>query len=231
MMVLGTNRATRNLRLPQSLKIDDTPLEIVPKYKYLGLQLNSTLTLTDNVTQTIGTVSSKLNTLTHIKKYVHNSTLLTVYKSAILPIIEYGNITNSLINKTQYKKIQRLQNRALNIIYNNDHSLSLEDKHIKAKLPTVAQRADRQLLCLMYRRSWQPDIYPQISSAINTRGNSKIHFNIPRPTIERFKNFPLYKGAQLWDALPASTQKAVTYDMFKACLSRTIDFERYPITG
>lgn len=159
MMVMGTNKATNKFILARSLEIDGIILDVVPKYKYLALQLNLSLTLIDNVNETIGMVSSKLNTLIHIKKYVHNSTLLTVYKGAILPIIEYGNITNSLISKTHYKKLQRLQNRALSIIFSNVCNLSLEDKHIKAKLPTVVQKADRQLLCLMYRRSCQPDLY------------------------------------------------------------------------
>lgn len=230
-MIMGPTRLTKGIILPKPIQIDNTPLEVVPVYKYLGLRLNASLTLIENVNQTIGLVSSKLNTLTHIKKYVHNSTLLTVYKTAILPLLEYGNITNTLMNKAQYKKLQSLQNRALNIIYSNDRTLSLEEKHSKAKILTIAQRADKQLLCLMFRRSRVPDEYPQVDTLVNTRGNVKIRFDIPRPRSERFKSFPLYRGACLWDELPASTQKANTYEMFKSCLSRAADFQRYPVTG
>lgn len=143
--------------------------------------------------------------------------------------MEYGNITNSLIPITQYKKLQRLQNRALKIIYSNSQTESLEDPHLKARLAPISQRADRQLIYLMYRRAQQPNRYPQLSTRMNTRANDQIRFEMPRPKSEKFKKFPMYKGVQLWNALPASTQKLTTYKLFKYSIPKAADFQTYPV--
>lgn len=91
------------------------------------------------------------------------------------------------------KILQRLQNRALQIIYNS-HS-PLQELHTRAKLQPVRQRADRQLMFLMYRKSLLPETYPQLTNpAIETRTFDKIRFDILRPGLEKFKNFPCYRG-------------------------------------
>lgn len=82
------------------------------------------------------------------------------------------------------KKLQRLQNRALRIIY--DHRDNLEELHCRANIAALRQRADKQLLNLMYRRSLNPK-YPQVMnlSSTTTRASAKIRFDTPRPKVER----------------------------------------------
>lgn len=72
----------------------------------------------------------------------------------------YANCLHSLILQALLNKFQRLQNRALNVVYYRSEVESEEEMHIIAKLPSVRQRADKQLLCLMFRKSLLLDIYP-----------------------------------------------------------------------
>lgn len=86
----------------------------------------------------------------------------------------------------------------------------------------------------MYKRSLKPDKYPQVLSQSATRlirANDQIRFALPRPTSEKYKKFPMYKSAQLWNALPASTQKLQTYNLIKYSIPKAANFEDYPITG
>lgn len=219
------------MNLTVNLKINQTRLETVSKYKYLGLILNPQLTLTDNINKTIGTVSTKLNTLVNLRKYVYSHTLLTLYKTAILPLMEYGNIVNSLIPLNQRRKLQRIQNRDLKIIYTNLPTTTTEDLHIRAKIAPIAQRSDRQLLCLMYRRAQLPDKYPQIQTNVTTRANERIRFATPRPKTEKYKKYPMYRGSQLWDTLSPETQKLTSYELFKYSIPKTPNFQEYPVTG
>lgn len=69
-----------------------------------------------------------------------------------------------------HKKFQRLQNRALRITYANPTAETLEDLHIKARIAPINQRTDSQILCLLYRRSKNPNHYPQAdNNYANTR--------------------------------------------------------------
>lgn len=211
------------------LNIHQFNLEIVQSYKYLGVELNPQLTLNEHIQTKINLVSAKINTLSYLKKYINHTTLLMIYKATILPIMEYSNILSSLIPKNLARKKQSLQNRALKIIFSHELQSSKEDLHLKAKLTSISQRADKQLLCSMFKRSHQPEKYAQIDRGGITRQSDKVKFDLPRPRIERFKAFPHYRGANLWDSLSCAHQHALSLLSFKNQLGKQPNFEQYPV--
>lgn len=213
-MILGDNSRSPAPPLhPKVLTLNDTPLARTLTYKYLGITLNSSLTLSEHVQTIIRTVHYKINTLSFLRRTVGPVTSLQIYKTTILPLMEYSNVIFSLINKRDRDKLQRLQNRALRIIYTPE--ISTEEAHSKAKLSTIQTRANTQLQCLMYRRSQNHPDYPLVTLFGPTRSSNKVRFVIPRPRSERFKMYPLYQGTILWDCLPAETQKVESNLAFK----------------
>lgn len=60
------------------------------------MTLNRQLTFSDHVRTIIGTVSLKINTLAYVRKYVGPHTALTIYRSTILPVMEYANLIQLL---------------------------------------------------------------------------------------------------------------------------------------
>lgn len=174
-------------------------------------------------------VTSKVNTLAHLPKYVGTSTSLQIYKTTILPLMEYANFTYTLVPVQLRKKLQRLQNKALKIIYKTQDSQTLQELHTIAKLTSVDQRANKQLICLMYKRSHNPSDYPLHATSRSTRLNEKVRFKIPKPNNEKFKKFPLYVGSNLWDELDQSIQRTPEYSIFKARLPKLPDFTAFPV--
>lgn len=67
----------------------------------------------------------------------------------------------------------------------------------------------------MFRRSGDHVKYPLVTPSRVTRANKKLKFYIPKPNNEKFKSFPLYQGAYLWDHLSADTQRCDSYLAFK----------------
>lgn len=111
--------------------------------------------------------------------------------------------------------MQRLQDRALRIVYFKDRILQSHELHKKAKLLTLERRSEAQLLCLMFKRSYNNVKYRLIDPNRVTRAKDKIKFYVPRPTNEKFKSFPFYQGSLLWDQMPPETQKSDSYLAFK----------------
>lgn len=189
------------------------PYTYSSSYKYLGITLNPSLTLTDHVSNIIRTVYGKINTLSYLRRTFGQPISLQIYKTTILPLMEYSNAIFTLLNKRDRNKLQRLQNRALKIIYSS--RITPEEAHVKAKLSTLESRANNQLKSLMYCRSRNPNDYPILSNTGPTRANNKIRFEVPRPRTERFKMYPFYQGTLLWDTLSPSTQRSETSLTFK----------------
>lgn len=95
--------------------------------------------------------------------------------------------------------MQRLQNRALKIVFLRDYNQTNYEHHFKSRLLPLEQRAEFQLLCLMYRRAHFTDRYPltRTDGIHDTRSSNRLKFELPRPNNEKFKKFPHYRGAQL----------------------------------
>lgn len=81
----------------------------------------------------------------------------------------------------------------------------------------------------MFKRSLQPDGFPQITTDSVTRAGDKIRFYLPRATMEKFKRFPMYHGSQLWDTLDRVIHYSESYLSFKARVLRTRVCEQYPV--
>lgn len=81
----------------------------------------------------------------------------------------------------------------------------------------------------MYKHSLNPDTYKQIQPTGITRANAKIRFELPMPTVERYKYFPLYYGSQIWDRLTPQDQKSESYLSFKNKLPKEPNFTIYPV--
>lgn len=221
-MILGSSHALKSALSCPVIYLNNVSLSHTTTYKYLGVKLNPTLSLVEHSAQIIGMVTSKLNTLSHLRTYVGQSTALTIYKTTILPVLEYANVIHSLFSTAIRNKLQRLQNRALRIIYGYQIKLPISELHEQANLANLEIRANRQLTCLMYKRAHCSSIYPLMNNESVTRANLKIRFDLPRPTIERYKQFPLYHGAKLWDNLDYSIQRAENYELFKRQLTRGV---------
>lgn len=228
-MYLGANQRVTSRLKPPILTLNGTPLQTTYQYKYLGLTLTPELTFEGQTQKSIGLVTSKINTLAYLRKYVGVATSLQIYKTTILPLMEYANITYTLVPAQLRKKLQRLQNRALKIIFKKHDSHMLPDLHTQAKLTSLDQRASRQLTCLMYKRSRDPTKYPLHIPPRATRQNEKIRFDLPKPNYEKFKKFPLYVGSKLWEELDHTTQRIPDYLHFKASLPKCPNFTRFPV--
>ena len=72
--------------------------------------------------------------LSRVRQYVNTNTASTIFKSMILPYIEYGNIFNGTCNEIYKHKLQVIQNNALKIALNKNSLYSTVDLQIEAKI-------------------------------------------------------------------------------------------------
>lgn len=85
-------------------KLNNSVLSFTENYKYLGLMLNNKLTLVQHANTVIGMVSTKLRTLSYLRRYVNSEIALIIYKTMILSLFEYANLTYTLMPVKLRKK-------------------------------------------------------------------------------------------------------------------------------
>ena len=70
------------------LTVDDTEINQVSQFTYLGVTLDQHLTFKNHAQQTINKVLAKVYQLKKMRKFLSNKAALLIYKNMILPILE-----------------------------------------------------------------------------------------------------------------------------------------------
>ena len=201
-MVFGSTTALG--KLPQfNITLEDTPLQNVNMYKYLGITLDSQLTFNQHVTRTIGTVTAKLKQFQRMRSFLNTKAALMVYKNMLLPILEYGDIFLSAATCLNRKRVQVLQNKGLRCALGRDIETSVCDLHEEAKLLQLKYRREQHLLNFVYDQAQNQDMLKtRPALTIKTRSSKKKLLKIKRPNTEKFKKSLAYLGPKKWNRLP-----------------------------
>ena len=97
------------------LSLNNVPLERVCSYKYLGFILDDQLNFNKHVNEMTKTISHKLYLLSRIRRYLNKKACITIFKTMVLSIVEYGDIIYAGTPKVNLDKIDKLFYRGLRI--------------------------------------------------------------------------------------------------------------------
>ena len=142
--IFGLRSQTKHLR-EHVLFIDNIKIDRVHTYKYLGITLDANLTYKKHLENVIKTVSYKALLLAKMRKYISQDISLRIYKTMILPVMEYGDILYDGAGKKLIGKLQTLQNRCLRTCLLPDrHTIRLHELCTIAK-PDMRRKMHLQL--------------------------------------------------------------------------------------
>ena len=210
-VIFGTTRRKRGAD-PIQLTLGDTTLREVQSYKYLGTILDATLNIGNQIAHLNQILATKLTSFRKMRYCMSEKTAAYIYKATILPIIDYNDIIYGLMTKQQENKLQRIQNRALRIVFMGK-KLTVTEMHSKTELTMLAERRELHLLILMFRRSFDEAYIDQ--TVRTTRQGVGRTMIVPKPRTNRLKNAPAYRGSVNWNKLPLKIRDAKTILAFK----------------
>ena len=219
MMIFRNNKQEKDSE-NLTIKIGNEKIDSVSTYHYLGIDLDSTLSYDKMLDCMYNKANRKLYMLKRIRPLITNSVAALVYKTHVLPMLDYGDF---MVDSGKLSKIDRLNNlhkRAVKLIDNKAH----RDQDIAQLMSTyglesLLKRREKHHLSLMYRLKDDKDLLEQYRANIELRNNSKIKFKTRTTKLTKVANSPYYRGVRLWDRLNESTQKATTKVKFKQLIA------------
>ena len=134
---------------------------------------------------------------------------IIVYKSMLVPIIEYGDVFLTAASKLNRKKLQTLQNKGLRCALNKRLDVSSNELHKEAGLLKLKFRREQHILNFMFE--WSLDSRKLKSKPTNsrsTRSKEKRLLKLKKPVTEKFKRSLAYRGPFKWNNLPVNVHKA-----------------------
>lgn len=124
----------------------------VHKHKYLGLTITSDLRWDEHINHITSSAMQKLFFLPRSLQLAPLPTKLLAYKTFVRPILEYGNTVWFPHTRTNIKKIEAVQRKAIRFIHNkfkrDDSPTNLLDI---SGLPTLEARAKQARLKFLYQ--------------------------------------------------------------------------------
>ena len=212
LMVFGSRSRVKKAKHVK-IVVNGEPLQLVPSFKYLGLILDSTLNYNQHIASVIRTVLHKTSLLSKVKRYLRDDVALQIYKSMILPYLDYADAIFHKANTTDLDKLQRLQNRCLKICANRNMRFSTDQAHKMALVPFLVDRRTSHVLNFMYKRQGRRDLLN--TREIRTRAHDAPLFEVSIPRCEAFKRSIGYFGSTAWNSLCPTTRKIDSYLAFK----------------
>ena len=203
------------------IQVGGENIDNVISYHYLGIDLDSSLTYDKMLDSMFNKANRKLYMLKRIRPYISNYVANLVYKTHVLPMLDYADF---LVDSGKMSKIVRLDNlhkRAVKLI-DNKANRALDDTQLLDlyDLERLKSRREKHHLSLMYRLKDDNDLIEPHRADIELRNNNKIKFEIRTTKLTKVANSPYYRGVRLWDQLNESTctQRATRKVKFKQLL-------------
>ena len=104
--------------------------------KLLGVTIDYESKFTSRITNICRKASRQLNVLKRMGKYLNRLGKLTIYHTFILSNFNYCPVIWHFCSEANAKKMDKIQERALKFIYNENHS-TYEELLNKLKLPSL----------------------------------------------------------------------------------------------
>ena len=218
LMAFGSRSKVKKCRRTK-IMLNGERVKLVPSYKYLGVTLDPTLNYRQHVSSIIKCVQHKISLLGKVKRYLNNDVALKIYKSMILPYLDYADVIFCKANATDLDKLQKLQNRCLRLCMGQDRFFNTDRAHKNAETPFLADRRNAHTLNFMYKRKeMRGDLLNK--REIRTRAHDAPLFKIIIPRCEAVKRSVGYFGAERWNALTPNVRNTNSYQEFKKLQKR-----------
>lgn len=207
------------------ISINGQAIEQVNTFKYLGVTMDTKLRFSSHANTCRGSATSKIYMLNRFKEYMPVDKGLLVFKTMVLPYLEYGNVFLLNCTDAEKTKLQRTQNRGLKIVMKRDKFYCTKLLHKEAGLAAWEVRARLAGMRLMFKFK---TLFPEalISRQLDvtngservtrtTRASSGPRFVMEQPKSSRFVNSISYTLRNEWNLLPEYLRRIDDYDHFK----------------
>ena len=221
----GTRHKISLLPSEPHICLDGHLIERVNSYKCPGVQVDETLLWEAHISEVVSKVAKVLAALRRLRPICPQSTLVAIYKSLILPHLDYCSAVWGCIGNGLSQKLEKLQNRAARIITGSGWDVRSAQILCALKWESLADRRSKQLKSLMFKtvNDLVPEYLSDKFTSVNTIHRHNIrgaqhNLFIPPPNTEALKKSFRYRGALTWNDLSVEAKQATTLNSFYSAI-------------
>jgi hypothetical protein len=190
--------------------------------KLLGITIDDRLSFDMHVRQICRKVGQQINVLKRLAKKMDVAGKLALYKSFMLCHFNYCPIVWTFCGKGNIKIMEKLQERALRLIF-NDNISSYSDLLNKSQMSTLHIHRLRGIALQVFKcinkigPTYLHDLFQPKCIKYSLRDTSILHQKKFMTVKYGFLSFT-YHGSKIWNTLPTDIKTTLTYKEFKTLL-------------
>ena len=188
----------------------------------LGVTIDDNLNFNEHISVCCTKAARQLNALARFDKYLDVRSRRTIYNSFIMSNFNYCSLVWHFCGKTNNQKLEKIQERALRILY-DDHTSTYDELLEKAGTNTLLINRLRILALTVFKslNALNPpclnDIFSKKCVPYRMRDSSIIEQPKRRTTTFGLRSFS-YVGAKMWNELPTYLKETTDLNHFKSLL-------------
>ena len=192
--------------------------------KLLGVTIDSQLKFDSHVLNICSKAGRKLSVLTRMTKYLSFDKKKILIKTFFESQFKYCPLTWMFHSRKLNNKINRLQERALRLVY-NDFNSSFQQLLDKDNSFTIHHQNIQSLIIEMYKvvNDLSTDTFAELftKKQSSSQLRSQTDFKIPRVRTELFgKNTLRYLGPVIWNTVPLEIKQVNSLNNFKKSIRK-----------
>ncbi len=221
-------RHTHNIRSNRDLNvmINGELIESVSQFKYLGVTLDTHLSLDSHIDKVCGKVNSRTGLLRRVRNFVSKDLATHLYKSLVDPHFWYCNYIHSGCSLTNRRKLQIAQNNSLRAIAQVDNLYPTEALHIDLEIDWLDVTVDKTLCIEMFKnvhglnpiRNYQKVNWLSHDRAL--RSNTHAELAIRRTNTKLGDQNMFCRGPRAWLHLPEEIRKLETLSGLRTAVKK-----------
>ena len=200
-----------------SIILDGSPLKTVSEICYLGVHIDSALSFKNHINCIISKAYGALKTLSRVQRYLPLVTRKMLYKTLVLPYLEYCPSVWDPISIDLSNKIERIQNRAMKIILHRPLDTSSPTLRLELNWKSLYERRQLRRAITTYKslnKLSPPYLHNVFSFNLFSKGQNRDKLYVVRPITNWFKNSFTYRSIIFWNSLDRVTRHASSISCF-----------------
>lgn len=208
----------KNIHGTRNLKFENQFIDQVREYKYLGLVINQELDFRQHLKNQINSINVKLYHFRKIRKFISESTAITIYKVLIAPIMKYAQLFLCSGPASLLDKQLVLQNKALRIIYNLGNRTNVDDKRCTLSILTPEIERRVEMICHSYLLSLNQENCDLRALGTRSHTEGRRQLKIINPINNKIAKSYYFISRKWWNQLPTHLHQIPNIREFKIIL-------------
>ena len=155
-MIFGLRNKIKEIH-HHTLRFGTTAIDRVQSVKYLGITLDPVLNFNKHAESAYRKIVFKIYQLAFLKECMTTLIRLKMYKTMILPHLDYGDVFYSVAGKYILDKMQIAQNKTLRMCLGVEAMYPTILTHQNAKISSLAARRQMHIVNFMYKQKGNLD--------------------------------------------------------------------------